>query len=220
MLTSFLQKKKFSKFCRLFGIDSGKTTFRLSQVATKYILLINEQFYLWFGKEFVTFVEILFLTRFFGGIGISSQFSAWLVRDLLQPDGRISNSDWIVNSFIMFVCEKFLESFLGHQILTELFYSAGGGVPHPVLAGGTPSLHGCGAYPVLGYLPARTGLPPSKDLGPVILGTGVPFPGGGQTENITFPMREVKHFHRQPLNVLDLIWIFVRDLTVIDTCDF
>ena len=41
-----------------------------------------------------------------------------------------------------------------------------GGVPHPVLAGGVPH-----PDPIMGYPPARTGVPPGRDLKPV---TGVP----------------------------------------------
>ena len=38
-----------------------------------------------------------------------------------HPDGRISNSDWVVNiCFIIIVCDNFFGSFFsGHQILTE-----------------------------------------------------------------------------------------------------
>ena len=37
-----------------------------------------------------------------------------------HPDGRLSNSDWFANSFIMVVCEEIFRSLLGHKILIEL----------------------------------------------------------------------------------------------------
>ena len=42
------------------------------------------------------------------------------MRLLLRSDGRISNSDWFVNSFIMVAYKKIFWSFLGHQLLTEV----------------------------------------------------------------------------------------------------
>ena len=122
MRISFFAKTYSPNDVRLFRIDSGKTQFRLSQVATKYNSIHKLAVLFMIRKRIRHIRRNPLFNQIFWEICISPQLPAWLVRDLLQPDGRISNSDWFQNSFIMFVCEKvfFRVVSLGNQILTEL----------------------------------------------------------------------------------------------------